>query len=124
MRRFASCALVAAAMFPVGCATGEQPPTAPPASTVVTVGLTEFSLDLSRDVVPPGPVTFVAQQHGQASHALVVEGPGLPGVQTPVIQRGGEDQQLTATLQPGTYRLWCPVGRHREQGMTATLTVR
>lgn len=119
--------LAAVALSVLGCATGGQTPPAPPVpgnAQVISVGLREFALDLSRTTVPSGAYTLIAEQRGQASHALSIEGPGIKDVSTPVIQPGGGNQQLMVMLQPGTYELWCPVGRHREQGMEATLTVR
>ncbi|GAB3671674.1 hypothetical protein GCM10027597_05050 [Saccharopolyspora tripterygii] len=119
----------------IGCAGGGQAPPVPtpgaPAGPpapgkpgVATVGLRDFALDLSQNPMAPGTYTFIAEQRGQAPHALSIEGPGVSEVTTPVIPRGGGSQQLTVTLQPGTYELWCPVGGHRQQGMESRLTVR
>jgi hypothetical protein len=138
---------VAAALVTGGCgdggggeATGQQtsPPaaTAPAATTpgavasptgsptVVTAGLYDFRIELSQTSFTPGRYTFVAKEEGQAPHALAIKGPGVDSATTPVIQPGGADQQLTVTLQPGTYELWCPVGNHRDRGMALTVTVR
>jgi len=59
---------------------------------------------------------------GLSPHALAIAGPGASG-QTSVVQPGGAGQELTVSLQPGMYELWCPVGNHRALGMTATMTV-
>lgn len=125
---------VAGLFLLVGCGgptTGTQatPPaaTTPPGiTTSPTVGapvraeLDDFTITLSPSTLRPGTYTFVAQQQGQLPHALAIKGPGVDAV-TPVIQLGGASQQLTVTLQPGTYELWCPVGNHRAQGMTVTV---
>lgn len=89
----------------------------------VTAALTEFTIELSRQTFEAGTYTFVAEEKGQAPHALSIEGPGVDTVSTPVIQPGGGAESLTVTLEPGTYELWCPVGSHKQQGMDLTVTV-
>jgi hypothetical protein len=90
--------------------------------TAVTATLTEYTITLSQSSFSPGMYTFVALQKGQYPHALAIKGPGVQS-QTPIIQPGGPPQQLTVTLQKGTYELWCPVDSHKSQGMTTTITV-
>ena len=40
---------------------------------------------------------------------------------TPVKPQATED--LKVALQPGEYKVYCPVGSHEEKGMTTTLKV-
>jgi plastocyanin len=132
--------LVAFALLTVtGCGSADTPPgtatqpgTTLPATTespiagaaTVTATLTDFKVELSTTSFTAGSYTFIAEQKGQRPHALSIKGPGVDTTTTPTIQPGGASQQITVTLQPGTYELWCPVGNHKEQGMTVTVTVR
>lgn len=113
-----------------GCGSGDDDGaggggiTAPTVTgTSVTVELTEFALALSDTTFSQGTYTFVAQEAGQAPHALSIAGPGVETMSTDVLSPGDPDAQLTVTLRAGTYELWCPVGSHREQGMDTTITV-
>jgi len=139
--------LAAAVLAVAGCGDGgggeaAGPQTSPPAATtpaattpgaaasptgspaVVTAELHDFRIELSQTSFRPGAYTFVAKEEGQAPHALSIKGPGVDSATTPVIQPGGASQQLTVTLQPGAYELWCPVGNHKDRGMALTVAVR
>lgn len=120
-----------------GCGNGQPPATSPttgPApttpgvaptalGTMVTATLTDYKISLSQTSFTAGSYTFVATQAGQLPHSLAVKGPGVDQASAAPIQPGGASEQLTVTLQPGTYELWCPVGNHRAQGMVMTITV-
>lgn len=43
----------------------------------MTVTETEFRLELSQTTLRPGTYTFVADNKGQATHALEIDGPGV-----------------------------------------------
>jgi uncharacterized cupredoxin-like copper-binding protein len=88
----------------------------------VEVSATEFALKLPTTTFAPGTYTFVMNDDGHATHAIELQGPGVDGVKSGVVGPGGSTS-LTATLQKGTYTLWCPVGNHRAEGMQTTLTV-
>ena len=138
--RRAATALIAAALIAVGgCGTGERatpssparPPASSPAGTEgtgtasaqsITATMTDYAIELSVPKPPAGTVTFVAEQAGQAPHALAIRGPGVDAA-TAAISAGGPAQRLTVTLQPGTYQVWCPVGNHRALGMELAITV-
>ena len=53
-------------------------------------------------------------------HAVEVEGNGVEEESETVT--GGETE-LSVDLEPGTYTYYCPVGKHRQEGMEGTLTV-
>ena len=91
-------------------------------ATTLTASETEFSIKLSKSSVPAGDYTFAISNDGNAPHNLSIKGPGIGGETSDTFQ-GGEDGELTVTLQKGTYTLWCAVGTHRAQGMETTLTV-
>ena len=133
----ATAGLTAAALLIAvgGCGTGTQP-TAPPAASspagttdsnaspapLITATMTDYAIALSVPKPSAGTVTFVAEQAGQAPHALAIRGPGVDDA-TAAVPPGGPAQRLTVTLQPGTYELWCPVGNHRSRGMDLAITV-
>ncbi|WP_370065566.1 hypothetical protein [Streptacidiphilus sp. MAP5-3] len=83
---------------------------------------TEFKLTLSTTAFKPGAYTFVAQNAGTVSHALAISGPGVPTHQTPILSPGGK-ADLSVTLKPGSYELWCPVDGHKALGMDTHITV-
>jgi uncharacterized cupredoxin-like copper-binding protein len=91
---------------------------------VISVELREWAVELSRDTVPAGEMTFQAMNAGTMEHALEVEGQGVEQ-ETEHIAPGGT-ATLTVRLRPGTYEVYCPVvGQydHQAQGMTTTLVV-
>lgn len=97
----------------------------PPAegeATVLTVVMVDYDLELPEAQLAPGTYTFVAEQQGEVTHALSIEGPGV-SESTPWIAPGGGSEEFTVTLEPGTYQLWCPVANHRELGMETEIEV-
>jgi plastocyanin len=102
----------------VGQPTGAQQPST---GTSVPVRLTEMRIELPQQSFAPGTYTFVASNEGRLPHALEIEGGGLE--QATDTLSAGQSADLTVTLQPGTYKVYCPVGNHDEQGMNTTITV-
>jgi uncharacterized cupredoxin-like copper-binding protein len=101
---------------------------APPAATPVASGantvdvtLTEFTIDMPATVAA-GEVTFIVTNTGSVEHNFEVEGQGIEEEFEENLQPG-ETGELTLTLEPGTYEVYCPVGDHAEQGMEIELTV-
>ena len=86
------------------------------------VALTEFKIDPVNPTAKAGVVTYDVVNEGSAPHALEIEGNGEE-FETEVLN-GGQSAELQATLKPGEYKWYCPVGNHAEQGMTGTLTVK
>lgn len=104
-----------------GAGEGDKGASAEPAARVA-VGETEFALVISQTALDPGTYTFVATNEGTVNHALEIDGPGVDGAETETLAPG-ESAELTVTLEKGTYELYCPVGGHRDQGMTLELGV-
>lgn len=102
--------------------TSSAPAAGAPGGTKVTVSGTDFALKLSQNTFAAGAYTFVVRNEGATVHALTIKGPGTNDAQTPIIPAGGS-AELTVTLQPGSYQLWCPVGNHRQLGMETTIEV-
>ncbi len=69
----------------------------------------------------PGTYLFRASNSGEVEHALEIEGEGIEE-ETGDIQPG-ESTLLEMNLDPGIYKLYCPVGDHEERGMVGTVTV-
>ncbi len=88
----------------------------------IEVQETEFSLDPSEITLDrPGTYVFRAVNVGDTVHALEIEGEGIEEETEEIAP--GESTELEVNLDPGTYKLYCPVGNHEELGMTGTVTV-
>lgn len=88
----------------------------------IEVNETEFSLDPADITLDqPGTYVFRAVNSGGVVHALEIEGEGIEE-ETENVQPG-ESTKLEVNLDPGTYKLYCPVGDHEERGMVGTVTV-
>jgi uncharacterized cupredoxin-like copper-binding protein len=93
------------------------------AAQSIPVTLSEWKVEMKRDTVPAGPVTFRVTNDGSMLHAFHVEGTGVDK-ETRQISKG-ESASLTLNLKPGTYELYCPMSEmtHKKAGMTRKLTV-
>ena len=88
----------------------------------IEVNEAEFSLDPADITLDqPGTYVFKAENSGNAVHSLEIEGQGIEE-ETATIQPG-QSAELEVNLDPGSYKLYCPVGNHEERGMVGTVTV-
>ena len=89
----------------------------------VTVTLSEWKLELGRDTVAAGPVTFKLKNAGTMNHAFYVRGEGFAKGSKEV--PAGQEAPLTLTLKPGTYEVYCPLAdlTHKMAGMSRKLVV-
>jgi plastocyanin len=95
-----------------------------PAPTGKTIAVTEkdFSISVAgASGIKPGTYTFAVTNNGPSSHNLTINGPGVANQATPTFASG--TQNLTVTLQNGTYDLYCSVPGHKALGMDLKLTV-
>jgi uncharacterized cupredoxin-like copper-binding protein len=71
-----------------------------------------------------GKVTIVMRNPSSATapHAVEIEGKGVEK-ESEVVDPGGT-ASVSATLDPGEYEFYCPVGNHADAGMEGTLTVK
>ena len=89
----------------------------------IDVTLKDFSIAVaSTGSLAPGTYTFHVTNNGPSSHNLTIDGPGVSGKATPTFAAGGS-QDLTVTLQNGSYDLFCSVPSHKQLGMDTHLTV-
>jgi FtsP/CotA-like multicopper oxidase with cupredoxin domain len=85
----------------------------------VEADLSEFAIDLSADRVEGGG-TLNVRNNGTMVHNLTVRDTDLASAD---LQPGGEDALDVATLDDGTYEVYCSIPGHAEAGMTADLLI-
>lgn len=101
---------------------GEEEPAMPAAGTAaVEVRLHGRTIEMPGSL-PPGETTFTVTNTGEHEHSFEIEGNGIER-ELEANLAPGESGELTVTLEPGTYTVYCPVGDHREEGMVTTLQV-
>jgi plastocyanin len=111
----------ATAMNPI---TPPNTPLAPKPGEVspsVNVHLTEYAIEMP-DTLIAGVHTFTVTNAGKVNHNFAIEGPGVSMKLAGDLPRG-DSADLTAPLQKGTYKVYCPVDGHRGKGMQRTITV-
>ena len=89
----------------------------------VPVTLSEWKVDLGRDTVKAGPVTFRIKNTGTMTHGFYVSGPGVDKGAKEIA--AGQEAPFTVTLKPGTYEVYCPLAdlTHKMAGMTKKIVV-
>lgn len=88
----------------------------------VEVTLADFSVEMP-DTAAAGQTTFVVTNSGKVAHNFEIEGEGLEEEFEADLQPG-ETQELTIDLEPGTYKVYCPVAGHEDAGMVTELVVK
>lgn len=89
----------------------------------VTVSLTEWKLEMSKDTVKAGSVTFRVTNNGSMAHSFYVKGAGIAKGTRDLAK--GESASLTLQLKAGTYDVYCPMaeGSHQMAGMAHKVVV-
>ena len=92
-------------------------------TATIPVTLTEWKVELGRDTVLAGSVTFRLSNKGTVTHGFYVRGQGINKGSREL--SAGESASLTLTLKPGTYEVFCPMSEnsHKVAGMATTLVV-
>jgi plastocyanin len=83
---------------------------------------------LTRSTVKAGRLTVELNDKGEDPHTMAMQRIGPEGEpEGPVVAmletEPGEQRTAPVEVQPGTYKMWCTIGRHAENGMKATITV-
>ncbi|HZF11740.1 MAG TPA: cupredoxin domain-containing protein [Thermoanaerobaculia bacterium] len=97
----------------------EKPPATAPGA--VEVHLSEYVVKMP-ETLPAGPTTFALHNDGNKKHAFKIEGPGIEGTQSAILEPHATGE-LKVTLQPGEYKIYCPIGSHSIKGMSVKLVV-
>ena len=121
IRYAASASLVALAATAGASVVSAAPASAAGVTTVKAVE-TDFHIALSQHSFKTGKYTFVAQNKGQTTHALMISGPGIKMAMTKNISPG-QSAKLTVTLKKGAYDIDCPIPGHKALGMNVNITV-
>ena len=117
--RFAAVLLVPLGLAGLAAASGAEEPQKGPG--VVEVHLTEYMVDMPK-TLPAGPTTFAIHDDGHKTHSFKIEGPGIDELLSKPVHPH-ETGTLQLTLQPGEYKVYCPIGNHSAKGMTMALKV-
>ena len=83
-------------------------------STVIVV-LTEGSIGIQGQTIPPGPAVITVENRGKEVHNLFIEGEGISRAAGDTIAEGSSST-VDVTFKQGTYTFYCPVLNHRELG--------
>jgi len=119
--RYALYLLVPILFFGLTAAIGAEEPQQEKTAAPVEVRLSEYTIEMPH-TLPAGPTSFLVRNEGKKIHSFKIEGPGIDELLSKPI-KPGETGSLQVTLQPGDYKVYCPVGSHSIKGMTMTLTV-
>lgn len=87
----------------------------------VSVVLTELAIELP-DTLQAGETTFEIRNKGKLEHSFEIENDELEKALESRLA-AGKSATLTVSLEPGEYRVYCPVADHAERGMSAQLVV-
>ena len=90
-----------------------------PQATTVQVTESEFKIVLASTDLKAGKITFDVKNDGAIPHDVAIAG---TSDKTKLIPAKGS-AQLSVTLKPGTYELYCTVAGHKEAGMDLKVTV-
>lgn len=114
--------LVATLLAGLAAALGGLSITGSPPARVQVVAK-EYSFSLSRLHLRAGRATIELANFGQDPHDLRLQRRGAKHIAGLRTVSPGRLADLTLTLAPGRYSLWCSIANHRQLGMRATLLV-
>jgi plastocyanin len=94
-------------------------PDGSPRGNEVAVSLTDFAIEM--ELSPrAGITTFVVTNDGATEHNFAVVG-GVVDTRFEEPLAPGETRTLTTDLDAGTYDVFCPIGDHRQRGMSLSI---
>jgi uncharacterized cupredoxin-like copper-binding protein len=94
------------------------------AGGTVNLAATDFKFNPADPTVSSGDVTFNEKNDGQVTHSLEIENVNGQDKELEGDVSPGADGTLKVNLPPGKYEFYCPVGNHRQMGMTGDITVK
>jgi hypothetical protein len=106
---------------PTSPAPEPEPADSPPPPARLGVTAREWSLVLSRSVLPAGRALVQLQNFGEDAHNLRIESADA-SIDVPLTE-SGEVQQAQGTLPAGDYKVYCTLPGHDAAGMHARLVV-
>lgn len=117
-----SAVATAAGPPPAVTTSGSPAPASAIPSNAVNVRMVDYSFEMPNQIAA-GSVTFNVENAGEHKHNFEIEGQGIEKELEEDLEPG-QRGTLRVDLQPGRYRVYCPVGDHAEKrGMETTLTV-
>ena len=84
--------------------------------------LNDNSIAVREQAIPPGPAVLTVQNGGKEVHNLFIEGADLNRAAGDTIAQGAS-ATVEVNFKPGTYTLYCPIAKHRENGEQVTVTI-
>ena len=125
-QRIAALAVLIAGLATILVACGGTAPSAGPATPVpagvVAVQAREYLFEPATGSVPHGPVTFAVSNAGNEDHEFEVMAGETSLGKIEAFDRGATED-LTVTLEAGSYVFICRLNGHDQLGMKGTLTV-
>ena len=126
MRRSVRTALAAVAIGGVtvtGCGggSGGSAGSGAVAANVVVRGDDALQFDKAQYTAAAGAVVIELVNDGSQAHTLVIEKVG--SFKKLTVTSAGDKVRGTATLEPGTYTIYCDIAGHRGAGMEAVLVI-
>ncbi|SRR6266487_3786674 len=120
---FAAVTLAASACGGSSSSSGAATPAPSEAAKTASFQESEFKIEPSTMTLKPGTYTISLQNTGSFPHDLHIA--TSDGSEVAHSDRMAPKASTTfeATLQKGTYTIWCAVGNHRAQGMEGKITV-
>lgn len=119
-------ALVVGALALAGCGgddggSGSDGGTGATPADVVVHGLDSLKFDQKAYTGKAGAVKIELVNDGSLPHTLLIE--KVSAFKKLTVTSKGDKSTGTATLEAGTYTIYCDVAGHRGAGMEATLTI-
>jgi hypothetical protein len=90
--------------------------------TTVLVMLSDGSIAVREQTIPPGPAILTVENRGTGVHNLFIEGEGISRAAGDNIAEGASGT-VDVNFKAGTYTLYCPVLDHREKGEQVQVTI-
>ena len=115
--------LIIAALATLVACSAPAASDSPPAAPDLTINLADFMIDPS-DVEAGGrTVTIEVTSDGPTPHNLTVRDADGAVLMATQDLSAGDTETIRATLEPGTYAIFCSLAGHESLGMSGTLVV-